>query len=99
MNLRRINIVLISIIIFVLGLRQNKTQIRHLGSATIAIVVGKLFLVDLAELETIWRIILFLTFGGLLLFVSYFLEKLIKPSKDKEKAEFINKAIRKLTGI
>jgi uncharacterized membrane protein len=80
---------ILAILIFVLGLRHSKAQMRHLGSATIAIVVGKLFLVDLAELETIWRIVLFLGFGGLLLMVSYFLERLIKPSKDKqnEKAE------------
>lgn len=72
------------ITIFILGLRQGKTPVRHLGAVTIAIVVGKLFLVDLSELETIWRILLFLGFGGILLFVSYFLEKLIKPSKNSK---------------
>jgi uncharacterized membrane protein len=80
---------ILAIVVFIIGLRQQKNQVRHLGSATIAVVVGKLFLIDLAELETIYRIILFLAFGGLLLFVSYFLEKLIKPSTEqkKEKAE------------
>lgn len=78
---------ILAIIVFVLGLRQKITELRHMGSVTIAIVVGKLFLVDLSELETIWRIILFIGFGGILLFVSYFLEKLIHPTKEGDETK------------
>jgi uncharacterized membrane protein len=36
------------------------------------LLVGKLFLVDLAAVETVWRILLFAGFGGLFLLISYY---------------------------
>ena len=41
-------------------------------------VRAKLFLVDLAELEVLWRILLFMGFGGLFLFLSYYFQDLWK---------------------
>ena len=52
---------------------------------TLLIVVGKLFLVDLVELETIWRILLFLGFGGLFLILSYYFRVLWKSSYEPSK--------------
>lgn len=76
---------ILGLIVFVLGFRLKKTQWRYLGSFTIAIVVGKLFLVDLIELETIWRILLFIGFGALLIMVSYYLKKIIgNPTPDNQ---------------
>ena len=41
--------------------------------ATLLLVVGKLFLVDLAGVDAVWRVPLFLGFGGLFLALSYYL--------------------------
>lgn len=52
---------------------------REVGIALLFLVVGKLFLVDLRQLEPIWRILLFLGFGAALLFLSYHLRHLWQP--------------------
>nr|MDP9455722.1 DUF2339 domain-containing protein [Actinomycetota bacterium] len=41
------------------------------GMATLFLVVGKLFLVDLASIEAVWRVLLFLGFGTLFLALSF----------------------------
>jgi hypothetical protein len=46
--------------------------LRLVALATLFVLVGKLFLVDLVVVETVWRILLFAGFGGLFLFISYF---------------------------
>jgi uncharacterized membrane protein len=68
--------------LLVLGLRMNYGKLRIVAMGTLLIVVGKLFLVDLSELETIWRVLLFLGFGGLFLLLSYYFQALWK-SNDK----------------
>lgn len=47
--------------------------------ATLFVVVGKLFLVDLSEVEPAWRVVPFLGFGGLFLALSYYLRGLWRP--------------------
>ena len=52
----------------------NKRAIRPLwmiGAALLAVVVGKLFLVDLAALSGLSRVVAFLGVGGLLLVIGY----------------------------
>ena len=49
---------------------------QKVALATLLLVVGKLFLVDLARVEAIWRILLFLGFGGLFLVLSYYFRDL-----------------------
>ncbi|MBD0356403.1 MAG: DUF2339 domain-containing protein, partial [Rubrobacter sp.] len=46
------------------------------------LVVGKLFLVDLIGVEGIWRVLLFLGFGGLFLALSHFLRSLWHPKPE-----------------
>ncbi len=72
-----------AVILFVLGLLRNVSVVRMLGSATLILVVAKLFLVDLATLETIWRVLLFMGFGALFLVLSYLLKNLL-PDPEKE---------------
>jgi uncharacterized membrane protein len=67
--------------LLVAGLRLDYASIVRGGMATLFLVVGKLFLVDLAEVEAIWRVILFLGFGGLFLALSYYLRSLWRPSE------------------
>jgi len=69
-----------AILLLVVGLRANLDQLRLAGMATLLLVVAKLFLVDLARLETIWRILLFLGFGGVFLVLGYYFQALWKPS-------------------
>jgi hypothetical protein len=58
----------------VAGLQRDVPMLCTLGMATLALVVGKLFLVDLQEVEAIWRILLFIGFGAVFLMLSYFLQ-------------------------
>jgi len=60
------------------GLRLNLGLLRLAGLGTLFLVVGKLFLVDLASLEAIWRILLFLFFGGVFLLLSFYFRTLWK---------------------
>lgn len=57
--------------LLVVGLRKANRYLRTLGLVTLLGVVGKLFLVDLASLPAIWRILLFIGFGGVFLALSY----------------------------
>ena len=65
--------------LLVVGLRLDHTQTIRVGMATLFLVVAKLFLVDLSEVEAVWRILLFLGFGGLFLILSYYLQALWRP--------------------
>jgi uncharacterized membrane protein len=51
--------------------RLRKRSVWMLGGALLVLVVAKLFLHDLATIETIWRIVLFMGVGGLLLVIGY----------------------------
>ncbi len=66
--------------LLVWGLRQDRVELIRGGLSTLFLVVGKLFLVDLAEVEAIWRVLLFLGFGGLFLALSYYLRSLWRPT-------------------
>jgi hypothetical protein len=77
-----------AIILLIIGLRRNLNRLVMVAMGTLLLVVGKLFLVDLAKLETIWRILLFLGFGGLFLVLSYYFQDLWKStSESAEEAE------------
>jgi uncharacterized membrane protein len=64
---------------FVAGLRRDRTYLIRGGVATLFLVVAKLFLWDLAGLDPLWRVLLFLGFGGLFLLLSYHLRNLWNP--------------------
>ncbi len=46
---------------------------RNVGLATMFLAVAKLVLFDLSQVEAIWRILLFLSFGGVFLAISYYI--------------------------
>ncbi|HLA40526.1 MAG TPA: DUF2339 domain-containing protein, partial [Candidatus Glassbacteria bacterium] len=62
------------------GLRKASPNLRRVGLLTLLLVVGKLFLVDLAQIAAIWRIVLFLCFGGLFLALSHWVRNLWKET-------------------
>lgn len=66
--------------LLVMGLRRDLAGLRIVGLGTLLLVVAKLLLVDLTEVKAIWRILLFLSFGGLFLFLSYYFRVLWKPA-------------------
>ncbi|MCB8925696.1 MAG: DUF2339 domain-containing protein [Ardenticatenaceae bacterium] len=61
-----------ALILLAISLKYESYQLRLVALGTLFLLVGKLFLVDLATVETIWRILLFAGFGGLFLFLSYY---------------------------
>ncbi len=66
------------IVLLVAGLRLDHAGVRATALATFGLVVAKLFLVDLAALEAIWRVLLFLGFGAAFLALSYYFPSLWK---------------------
>ncbi len=62
--------------LIILSLRLRDTRLKQVATATLALIVGKLFLVDLGNLESLWRILLFIGLGGLLMAVSYFYQRI-----------------------
>lgn len=74
-------------LLLVAGLRFNLTRMRQVALGTLLLVVAKLFLIDLAELETIWRVLLFMGFGAVFLVLSYYFQKLWRAKPEESVAE------------
>jgi len=51
--------------------RGGDRLLRQLGGVTMVIVVARLLLVDMASVETIWRVLLFMACGAVFLFAGY----------------------------
>jgi len=70
------------------GGKASRPEVLYAGMATLLLVVGKLFLVDLAALSPLWRVLIFLGFGAALLLAGYVLPGRLDPSpSDAPKAE------------
>ena len=54
--------------------RGGERLLRQLGGVTMLIVVARLFFVDLASVETVWRVLLFLAIGAVFLYAAYRLQ-------------------------
>jgi uncharacterized membrane protein len=67
----------------------NLRRFQFVGLGTLMMLVVKLFLIDLANLETIWKVLLFIGFGGVFLLLSYYFKPLWKTDKEKTKTESI----------
>ncbi|HEV2093408.1 MAG TPA: DUF2339 domain-containing protein [Rubrobacter sp.] len=78
---------LIGAAMFVAGLRRDHAYLIKGGVATLFLVVAKLFLWDLAGLDPLWRVLLFLGFGGLFLLLSYHLRNLWNPREGGDGTE------------
>jgi uncharacterized membrane protein len=60
-------------LLMVTGARFAKSRTRwYTGALVLALIVVKLFLLDLAQVDTLFRIISFISVGGLLLGIGYF---------------------------
>ena len=72
-----------ALVITVWSARKGNRPIWCVGAALLALVVGKLFAVDLSGTGTIARIVSFLVVGGLMLIIGYFSP--LPPQKKEEK--------------
>ena len=61
-----------AIVLLVYGFLKYHKNVRLVAMGTIFLVVGKLFLVDLSQLDAIWRILIFMTFGAVFLLLGYY---------------------------
>lgn len=75
---------LYALVLLLVGLRRDMSVLRKAALATFLAVVVKLFLVDLSQLEPIWRILLFLGFGGLFLVLSYYFSTLWRGRSEQD---------------
>jgi hypothetical protein len=59
-------------VLLILSRRDEANSLyTYLGGVTMLIVVGRLLLIDLATVETIWRVLLFLVCGAVFLITAY----------------------------
>jgi uncharacterized membrane protein len=65
------------------GLRRTIRPMRTVGLLTLFAVVAKLFVVDLASVRAIWRVLLFIGFGGVFLALSYWFLTLDRSARRK----------------
>jgi uncharacterized membrane protein len=63
----------------VAALRVGSRPLQVAGLGTLGLVAGKLLLVDLAQLDPVWRILLFLGFGATLLMLGYLVNRPAAP--------------------
>src|SRR5215218_2066909 len=71
---------LYTVALLVAGLHLARRRLVIIGMGTLLLVVAKLLLVDLINLDAVWRILLFLGFGGVFLILSYYLQALWQAS-------------------
>jgi uncharacterized membrane protein len=65
-----------------IGLRAGSAMVVKAGFATLVLAIGKALVFDLAHLDPIWRIGVFLGFGAAVLAVSYLVPSLWRPVAD-----------------
>lgn len=74
-----------AIFILILGFIKDLHWLRLAGMGTIFLVVGKLFLIDLSQLDAIWRILLFIGFGAVFLMIGYYVQQKFGSKNDISK--------------
>jgi uncharacterized membrane protein len=73
---------LYTVALLVAGLLLARSRLVIVGMGTLLLVVAKLLLVDLISLDAVWRILLFLGFGGVFLVLSYYLQALWRANSE-----------------
>jgi uncharacterized membrane protein len=59
----------------VFGWRGEARELQRLGLVTLAVTAGKLLLVDMVQLDIVWRILVFLGFGAAFLGLGYLINR------------------------
>lgn len=81
--------VIFGIVLFVFGALKARKALKIVGTALILLGILKAFFFDLANLDSIYRILLFLLLGAILFGLSYFYQN--RQEKDKLEREEIEK--------
>ena len=68
------------------SLRLGSRPLQAAGLATLGLVAAKLLLVDLSQLDAVWRILMFLGFGASLLGLAYLVNRPAKTSAESQRA-------------
>jgi uncharacterized membrane protein len=68
------------IVLLLVSLRLRQRGLQLAGLATLGIVAAKLVVVDMAQVDVIWRILLFMGFGAAFLGLSYLINR--QPESD-----------------
>lgn len=76
---------LYGVVLFLAAMRQQNRWLRLAAFSTLTLVVLKLFLIDLDEVDPLIRILLFFGFGIVFMMLSYILPSVFKRSADKPK--------------
>ena len=71
--------------VYGLGILFSMRSARNVGLATLLLAAGKLVVHDLSQVEPIWRILLFLSFGGVFLAISYYFTDLWSGSEERKR--------------
>jgi uncharacterized membrane protein len=69
------------IALLLLSLRLGQRGVQLAGLATLGLVAAKLLVVDMAQVDVIWRILLFMGFGGAFLGLSYLINRGVKGDR------------------
>lgn len=70
------------IVLVVVGLRLADDLVRSIGLGTVLVTVAKVLIFDLADVPALWRVLLFMGLGALLLLVSYLVPSLLRGRPD-----------------
>lgn len=70
------------IALLLLSLRLRERGVQLAGLVTLGIVAAKLLLVDMAQVDVIWRILLFMGFGAAFLGLSYLINRQAEDSEE-----------------
>jgi uncharacterized membrane protein len=73
----------VAIVTTIAGRTSGRPGLMRVGLATLLVAVGKLFIVDLAIVDPIWRILLFIGFGAGLLAVAFWLNSDTEEKKNR----------------
>lgn len=73
--------------VYALGLLFFMKMARKVALATLFLAVGKLVIHDMSQVEPIWRILLFLSFGGVFLAISYYFTDLLSSAEGEDGAK------------
>ena len=76
---------LYSVALLVAGLRLDRAALRQVAMATLLLIVAKLFVVDLGEVDPLLRTLLFMGFGASLLLLSYWFPALWKKEAPRDR--------------
>ena len=72
-----------AIALVAIGLRLRDDVLRQIGLGTVLLTVAKVLLFDLSSIPTLWRVLLFMGLGTLMLLVSYFVPALVRGRKEQ----------------